>query len=839
MVFGKEYFYFSRVERFLIDLIFYFTGAVLVISGMILFFGPIFKLNLLGFFMLLFVGDAVWRIVFGEHRLDSRTVKGIISGEIVEVNKFFSLKTFDILKTAFNRAEISGSDSLVFFAIDELLRGKNIRQSLLRIGIDLGEFESEVGDRLASSSRTRMDPVDPSSNRQKLAGEFEYISEVAFHRAIEFHDRVVSPESLFIALISQKTQAISELVSKSGLSVSDFQNALVFERLASEFGLKLLRQRALGSGTFKQPVRVNRAWTSRPTPYLDLLGIDLTEFARRGWIGFLIGHENEYQSMVNILSREQRNNAVLVGDEEIGKTSIVEHLALNIIKDNVPGKLFDKRLVKLELTKITSGAKTAGEIQERFAMMMEETVVATNVVLYIPDLHNLALTAQNNQLGGLEALEPILNASVIPVVGTTSPKLYRQIIELNPRFKDLFETVRVEELSQEEALKLLVFESVILEKKWRVIISYPALKKIVELSARFFASKPLSRASTDLLQEALAEARQLGKEVLIPEMVIDLVSRKTRVPISVAKNKEAETLLNLEEKIHEKLINQEEAVKLVASAMRQYRTGLAREKSPIASFLFVGPTGVGKTELSKVLAGLYFGSEENMIRFDMSEYQTLESVWSFIGSPDGKVIGNLTEKIKQNPFSLILFDEFEKAHPKITELFLPLLDEGAMTDNLGDNIDFRNAIIICTSNAQSNFIKDEIQKGRSVAEFSGELKNKLTEIFKPELLNRFDNVVAFRQLSQEEIRKIAKLNLQKLAKQVLQSQQIELEFSEEVVDFIAKIGFDPVFGARPLRAAISQQIKDALARQLLEQKINHGDKVTVVLGRDGRVEFKK
>ena len=205
----------------------------------------------------------------------------------------------------------------------------------MRIGIDLGEFESEVGDRLASSSRTRMDPVDPSSNRQKLAGEFEYISEVAFHRAIEFHDRVVSPESLFIALISQKTQAISELVSKSGLSVSDFQNALVFERLASEFGLKLLRQRALGSGTFKQPVRVNRAWTSRPTPYLDLLGIDLTEFARRGWIGFLIGHENEYQSMVNILSREQRNNAVLVGDEEIGKTSIVEHLALNIIKDKI------------------------------------------------------------------------------------------------------------------------------------------------------------------------------------------------------------------------------------------------------------------------------------------------------------------------------------------------------------------------------------------------------------------------------------------------------------------------------------------------------------------------
>ena len=239
--------------------------------------------------------------------------------------------------------------------------------------------------------------------------------------------------------------------------------------------------------------------------------------------------------MINILSREQRNNAVLVGDEEIGKSSVVDHLALNIIKDNVPDKIFDKRLIKLDLTKVTAGASSAGEVQERFKKMMQEAVAAKNIILYIPDLHNLALTAGKGQLGGFEALEPILNASLIPVVGTTSPKLYRQIIELNPKFKDLFETIKAEELSQEETLNLLVYESFILEKNWKVITSYPALKKIVELAFRYLHSKPLPRASLDLLQEALSQARQRGEKILTPEMVVDLVSRKTKVPISIAK----------------------------------------------------------------------------------------------------------------------------------------------------------------------------------------------------------------------------------------------------------------------------------------------------------------
>ena len=829
MYFDRQYFSLSRIERFLVDLFFYLIGAFLVICGLILISGPELRLNFFGALILVFAGDTFWRLFFGEHRIDSRIIKSLQANRRVEVGKFFNFESFNILKTAFNRAETAGSSSLVFFVLHELLRHESIRESLQRIGAKISLFEDEIDRGISEDSKTNVDSVYRNSIKESLISELEKISQAAFSQALEFNDPVVLPPSIFVALISLKTQSIFELVAKTGLTVNDFKNSLIFEKLVRRVGSKILRQRALASGEFEKTIRVNRAWTSRPTPYLDNLADDLTEFARKGWIGFLIGHENEYQSMVNILSREQRNNAVLIGSEEIGKSSMIDHLALNIIKDNVPEKIFDKRLVKLDLTKVTAGASNAGEVQERFKKVMQEAVMAKNIILYIPDLHNLALTTSIGQLGGFEALEPILSASLIPVVGATSPKLYRQIIELNPKFKDLFETIKVEELSQEETLKLLVYESFILEKDWKVITGYPALKKIVELAFRYLHSKPLPRVSLDLLQEALSQAKQRGERILTPEMVADLVSRKTKVPISIAKDKEAETLLNLEQKIHEKLINQEEAVELVSSAMRQYRTGLSREKGPISSFLFVGPTGVGKTELAKVLTSLYFGSEDNMIRFDMSEYQTPESVWSFVGSPDGKIIGSLTEKAKLNPFSLILFDEFEKANQKIVELFLPLFDEGVLTDNLGERIDFRNTIIICTSNAQSNFIKEEIEKGRTVPEFQNELKNKLTEVFKPELLNRFDAVVAFRQLTQEEIKKIAKLNLFKLAEQIMQSQKIEVQFSEDIIEFVAKLGFDPVFGARPLRGVIASEIKDILARRILEGKINSGNKVKVVL----------
>jgi ATP-dependent Clp protease ATP-binding subunit ClpC len=542
--------------------------------------------------------------------------------------------------------------------------------------------------------------------------------------------------------------------------------------------------------------------------------------------------------MVGVLSRDGRNNSLLVGDEDIGRNTIVEHLAFNIIKDNVPAKLFDRRLVKLDLGLVISGAMTAGEVRERFKKLAEEILKAGNIVLFIPEVHNLKFTVANQEIGGLEILAPIFDAALIPVVGTTTPKLYRSIIETSQTFKDLFEVVQVESLTPAETIQLMIYEAYALEKLWKVAVSYPAIKKIVELANRYFRARPLPRASLDLMQEVLGEAQQRNQKIVLPELVVNLVSRKTNIPLEKSSSTEAKTLLNLENEIHTKLINQDEAVKAVSAALRQYRAGLTGDKKPIASFLFVGPTGVGKTELAKVLSGLYFGSEDMLLRFDMSQYQDKQSVPAFIGSPDSAIAGMLTEAVKRTPFCLILLDEFEKSYPGLLDVFLPVFDEGYLTDSLGEKIDFRNTIIICTSNAHSTYIKDQINAGKTVPEIQDELKNRLTEYFKPELLNRFDSIVAFRQLSKDEIRQIVVLQLNKFKKQILKTQNIELSFSDGVYDLICQLGYDPVFGARPLQGAISLQIKDPLARYILEGKVKKGDSMAVKL-EAGDIVFEK
>ena len=308
--------------------------------------------------------------------------------------------------------------------------------------------------------------------------------------------------------------------------------------------------------------------------------------------------------------------------------------------------------------------------------------------------------------------------------------------------------------------------------------------------------------------------------------VIAVVERKINIPIQRAGKKETEKLLNLENIIHQSLIDQEQAVSNVSRALREYRSGLSRKGGPIASFLFVGPTGVGKTELSKILAKIQFGSENLMVRFDMSEYQTKESIMRFIGTPDGKISGSLTDAIMQKPFSLVLLDEFEKAYPDILNLFLQVFDDGRLTDSLGRTVDFSNTIIIATSNAHSNFIKDRIEAGDKIEKISEELKKKLTEYFKPELLNRFSQIMVFKNLSQEDIAAVAKLQLKSLAKD-LEEQGIDFLCDEEATRKIAELGYDPVFGARPLRGVISEKIRSVLAEKILRGEIVKGDSVKI------------
>ncbi len=828
----RDYFAMSYFERLLVRAVFSTLFVSAVILGGILLNDSSTSLRLAGFLLLVFLLDMAAAFLFGEHWITPEIISNPAAHNPF---KLLTRKAFILLDSAFSKSQFEARTfSLCLFY--SLLKDGEIKKGIQKLGVDPNDLLKSLAN---IEAQDKQDP-DIAANQSALQRqELEQVVSGAFVEALELKERSISSASLFLGLLRVKNPQLVKFISQFNLNSEDFRNAIIFGRLAKGLGRQMQKKRASAAGKLARSHRiVNRAWTSRPTPYLDSVSEDLTDKARQLQIGFLVGHLDSYRQAVNVLSREGRNNALLVGEEEIGKTTIVEHLAYNLVKDNVPDKLFDKRLASLDLARITAGAQTAGEVQERFRKLINEVLRAGNIVLFIPDIHNLKLTVNQEELGGFEILEPVFSAALIPVIGTTTQKLYRSIIEINQKFKENFEIIKVEELTPSETIQLLIYESFNLETKWKITITYPALKRVVELANRYLHAKPLPRASLDLLQECLIEAKQQGQDTLIPQLVVNIVSKKTRIPIEMATGKEAEILLNLEDKIHEKLINQEAAVKAVASSLRQYRTGLARQKGPIASFLFVGPTGVGKTELSKVLAELYFGSEDRMIRFDMSEYQDEKSIWSFLGSPDGSLSGALTEAVKHNPFALILLDEFEKAHPNLLDIFLPVFDEGEVSDNLGEKVDFKNTIITCTSNAHSNYIKEQIEKGRTVPDFQVELKNKLTEYFKPELLNRFDNVIAFRQLTLEEIKKIVQLQLIGLQKQILQAQGIRLEFSEEAYGLLAELGYDPVFGARPLRGVISMQLKDQLARKILKGELSQGETVRVSV-EQGALVFKK
>jgi len=765
----------------------------------------------------LFLADLFIQRFRGEEQLSGYLVEELASGKRLNIARFFLPRTIEIMEKAQSAAQLSGSANLTVHLIRLLSDVPEVDEGLLRIGIDRKEFMQALRDKMNAG------PSDGVADTK----EIETIAKYAFSDAVALGDTTVSPIALFLGVLHEETSAdLTEIFAKFNFVESDFHNAVILGRLARGLGRKMLRRRA-AVGRASIPHRImNRAWTARPTPLLDQYSQDITDMARLNIVGFMVGHENEYRTCLNVLSRDEKNNALLVGPAGVGKSTIVEHLAFQITRDEVPAKLFDRRVVKLSLASLLAGIKNPGDLQQRLEDLIQEVLAAGNIVLYLPDIHVLKTTTVSG-LSAFDAFKPIFRASLVPVIGTTGPKEYHTYIESDEDFRALFEKIDVDELSVEDAMTLLTYEAYLLEAKEKITLNYRALRRTVDLAHRFIRTKPLPASAVDLLQEAIAEAKNRKQKVLTEEFVAEVVTRKTRIPVEPAKEQEAEKLLHLEEKLHERLVNQTEAVKAVSSAMRLYRAGLAREKGPIATFLFVGPTGVGKTELSKALASAYFGGESEMIRFDMSQYKDSKSVWNFVGSPDGAVAGDLIEAVKARPYAVLLLDEFEKAHQDITELFLPIFDEGRLSSPGGEVVDFSNIIIIATSNALSEFIKQEVEKNTPFADISAMLKQRLTEYFKPELINRFDGVIVFRQLTPDEIAQIAALQLKTIINRLEDEQGIVVEVAPEVTGLLAKLGWDPVYGARPLRAVIAAKIREPLAEKILKQEVLRGDKLAV------------
>ncbi|MBI2591169.1 MAG: ATP-dependent Clp protease ATP-binding subunit [Candidatus Brennerbacteria bacterium] len=816
---------FTVFGRFLVRLIIsavYGFLAVGTFSLLLFYFKERGQLFWAGVLLFLFLADRFFDYKKADYFL--RRSRGN-SGNLAN---FLSPAAYNIIEHAYERALIAGG-SFHLYIMQDLLGQKDTREAFIRLDIQIKEIAQKLDERLKKTLEKR-------EQKEEILGKIEILVFAAYEEAVQNAEEFIEPRNLLVAAVSQNND-ITGLFDLFSLKPADLREAVIFGKYRANLSFSRLPSEL--SGFVRRPRGrkriMNRAWTARPTPMLDRYSADLTSLARMDQIGFMIGHEDEYKRLINALSRPFKPNALLVGEPGIGKGTIIANLARHIVKDEVPSSLFDKRLVELEIGSLVSSA-TADELSGRVKKIIDEILLANNIILYIPDIDNLVKTSGSGFLSAADLLLPEIKAGTFPVIGATYPREFKQSIEPQSDFAGAFEIIRVEEIKEADAVRILVYDSLILERQFKVFITFGAVRQAVSLAKKFFRIKPLPASAEDLLKEALAESQSKKLKSLGPDLVIEVAERRTKVPIQRAGDKEAEILLNMEKIIHHRLINQEEAVKAVSQALREYRSGLSRRGGPIATFLFVGPTGVGKTELSKILAKLQFGSEELLVRFDMSEYQDKQSIFRFIGSPDGNTIGMMTEAVKTRPYSLVLLDEFEKAHPDILNLFLQVFDDGRLTDNLGQTVDFQNTIIIATSNAHSNFIKEQIEKGVAIKEINVEIKKKLTEYFRPELLNRFSDIIVFRDLNLEEIGKIAGLQLKDLSDMLKDTQGIELNFEEAAVKKIAELGYDPTFGARPLRKAISEKIRGALAEKILKKEIGRGSTIKVIV-ENNELEF--
>jgi len=753
----------------------------------------------------------------------------------VNLARYLRPKAFSLLERAFDRSVLAKRNFFLEM-IRQLVHFREIEEGLRRLDVKPEEFSEKIDEFLSKTSGD--DPGD-MSQKSYLRSEAEDLVFLAFPIALRAGHDFIEPSDLFSALPQMDDEHIGRLFQMFSLNPGDLEKALLFGSSRRLFRWFRRIPRGVGGMVLESHRRMrhrimNRAWTSRPTPTLDRYGVDFTDLARERQVGFLVGREAEYERLVETLARPVNPNALLVGEAGIGKEALVAHLAFRLVKDEVPPELFDKRLVGLELSNLVAGS-TPADLQTRIQKIAEEIMLAGNIVLYIPDIHNLVNTSGTAYLSAADAFMPIVLNNAFPIVGSTYPREYKTFIEPRSDFAGAFEVIRVSEVSEEDAEKILVYESMILERQSGIFISFGAVKRSVKLAKKFMRNKFLPASGEELLKSALIEAERRGEKYLGPDIVVSTAETKVNVPIHEAGKAEARRLLNLESVIHERLVDQDEAVKAVSDALREYRSGLSRKGGPIASFLFVGPTGVGKTELAKILAKVQFGSENLMARFDMTEYQDKQSFYRFIGSPDGKTRGALTEAILEKPYSLILLDEFEKAYPDILNLFLQVFDDGRLTDNLGQTVSFENTIIIATSNAHSDIIMEALRQGQPVAQVADYLKRRLTDVFRPELLNRFSKVVVFRNLAPDDLEKISALNLKDVADAV-REQGITISFDDSVVRQFAKWGYDPVFGARPLRGMVSDKLRALLAEKILRGELVRGAKLRCQVNNE-KIEF--
>ncbi len=576
---------------------------------------------------------------------------------------------------------------------------------------------------------------------------------------------------------------------------------------------------------------VGKYWAAGYTLSLDRFGMDLTKIFQEGRGVSIVERGEIMDGIKTILTRSDKNNVILVGDPGVGRTSLVYGFARKVCYGTVPPALAHRRVIQLDVGRLLAGVQNEGELQERLLGVLDDAVAAGNIILFIDDIHTFLSGCKVGAVDASEVIIPYLTKSGLRFIGATTYKDWHTCIESNPTLAASFDRIEVKEPTLDETIRILEDVAPHFEKKNGIIVTYQAIKEVVRLSDRYITTKAFPAKAIDLLDEVCVLSAEKRSKYLTPEIVAEVVTKKTNIPVGEAKGTEKEKLLNLEEFLHKRIVDQEEGVKAVSNAMRRVRAGLKDRKKPVGTFLFLGPTGVGKTELSKSLAEAYFGREEAMIRLDMSEYQEVSSIGRIIGGDTderAKAGGVLTQRIKENPFTVILLDEIEKAHPDVLNLFLQVLDEGRLTDSAGRSCDFTHSIIIATSNAGADIIRNKVREGIDLGRIKNELLDTLISkgIFRPEFLNRFDGIIIFKPLTPEHLIQIASLMMNKV-KSNLAEKGISLEVAPEALKRLAELGYDPVLGARPMQRVIQDKVENVLAAKILSDEVKRGDKIVL------------
>ncbi|MEV7504190.1 ATP-dependent Clp protease ATP-binding subunit [Streptomyces sp. NPDC093018] len=805
----------------------------------------------------------------------------------IDIGRLLSQPARELVKGAAQYAAEHGSRDL---DTQHLLRAavsaEPTRSLLTRAGADPDSLATEIDDRAGPVQHPPGEVPPPTSLSLTPAVKRALLD--AHDMARSSGAGYIGPEHVLSALASNPDSAAGHILHAARFPAS----ALPPEPAEGTGQVRVERQRSTG------------------TPTLDKYGRDLTELAREGRVDPVIGRDTEIEQTIEVLSRRGKNNPVLIGDAGVGKTAIVEGLAQRIADGDVPDQLAGRRVVALDLTGVVAGTRYRGDFEERLNNIVEEIRANSDrLIVFIDELHTVVGAGSGGEGGALDAgniLKPALARGELHIVGATTLEEFRRI-EKDAALARRFQPVLVPEPTVQDTIEILRGLRDRYEAHHQVRYSDEALVAAVELSDRYLTDRRLPDKAIDLIDQAGArvrlgartkgtdvramerevdqlvrdkdqavadedyeQAKQLrdriaelkgsiaeasggeqadeGQLAVTAESIAEVVSRQTGIPVSRLTEEEKERLLGLEEHLHQRVVGQEEAVAVVAEAVLRSRAGLASPSRPIGSFLFLGPTGVGKTELARALAEALFGSEDRMVRLDMSEYQERHTVSRLVGAPPGYVgheeAGQLTEVVRRHPYSLLLLDEVEKAHPDVFNILLQVLDDGRLTDSQGRTVDFTNTVIVMTSNLGSEAITRRgagIGFGPGGAEADEEARREqimrpLREHFRPEFLNRIDEIVVFRQLTSEQLRQITDLLLES-TRRLLDGQGVAVEFTDAAVDWIAERGYQPEYGARPLRRTIQREVDNRLSRLLLNGTVSEGGQVTVDV-RDGQLDFR-